>query len=110
MKEYFIEKLTEIVRRIEVAKSNIITEANKLDIKALEYRTTELSLLKQRHEEFSTDAVIYLSVNDFIEIYNLKLIDDYKAGYAFQYTRKPITIEERARLASLYYKFKEAKV
>lgn len=109
MKEYMKAKLQNLATTIERCKNNIIKSATELNIKAIIPLTETLMVFQESAREFSKDAARYLTVSEFIELYELGLIDRYSAEYVFKYD-KHITLAERNSLEKLHYGFKEARV
>lgn len=120
MKEYFIEKLTKSIRAIKTTEKHIIEAATKMEMSSLVNLPLRLQEEKKRHSEWITDLCTYCTVDEVIEISNLKdrysneplsLLDSYKLEYFYKYNNKGITISERNKLVERFgYSFKEAKV
>lgn len=109
MNKYFTTKLTELVRRIESLKNQIIQKANDLDIKAIISLTEELSIVNNSYRSFTKDAVNNLTVDEIVVLFEAKLIEEYSTEYALKYDRY-VTLAERDRLTKLSYKFRDARV
>jgi hypothetical protein len=109
MKQYFVDKLTEINRKIESLRTQLVEYACDLNIKAITSTTDQLSRYKAKKEEFTRDAVKYLSVDDILTLLSTNLADRYTASYEYKYN-KYITLSERERLVVVSYEFREARV
>lgn len=120
MKEYFIEKLTKSMRAIKTTEKHIIEAATKMEMSSLIKLPLRLQEEKEKHSEWITDLCTYCTVDEVIEISNLKdrysneplnLLDSYKLQYFYKYNNKGITISERNKLVERFgYSLKEAKV
>lgn len=109
MKKYFETKLANLKTLIDACQNAIVKAAQDLDIKKIMSLTENLTSLKKEFNDFSKDAVIYLSVDEFIELYKENLVDLSTAVYTFTYS-KTITLEEREKLKRVNYQFERAKV
>lgn len=120
MKEYFIEKLTKSMRAIRTTEKHIIEAATKMEMSSLLKLPLRLQEEKERHSEWITDLCTYCTVDEVIEISNLKdkysnetlnLLDSYRLEYFYKYNNKGITISEKDKLVERFgYSLKEAKV
>lgn len=109
MLKYFTDKLTDIVERIKRLEQSIIKDITERPINEVLKQIEKLRDLREQHSLFGKDATLYLSVIEFIALYDKGLIREYDAAYVFQYD-KFITLSEREILLRHSYKFKDARV
>jgi hypothetical protein len=111
MKEYFLTKLSKIHSDIERTKDSIVKYARGLEIKELLVCVEHLRKYEDQQEQFTKDAVINLSVSDFIDLFKKDIVRKYAAEYAYKYDTKGISLSERDLLSKeCGYGFKDAKI
>jgi hypothetical protein len=109
MKNYLTIKLKKAISDIENITNNVVRSAQELDIKNIQSNTAKLQIVNERYSELSKDAALFLSVNDVIELLNLKLVKQYEVSYVYKYD-KSISLQERDLLSKIAYEFRDAKV
>jgi hypothetical protein len=120
MKQYFIDKLTSSMRSINTIKKNIISAATNMELGPLIKLPTILQEEQEKYSELIVDLCTYCSVDDVIEISNLKdrysqeplsLINVREIERFYKYSTKGITLRERTLLVERFgWPLKEAKV
>ena len=120
MKNYFIEKLAKSMRAIKTTEKHIIEAATKMEMSSLIKLPLRLQEEKEKHSEWITDLCTYCTVDEVLEIADLKdkysneplcLLDKHRLEYFYKYNNKGITMSEREKLVERFgYSLKEAKV
>jgi hypothetical protein len=119
MKKYFIEKLTGIMRNIDLVERDIIQAATEMDVKKLQKATQSLAEEKELQKAFTKDAVKWCSVEDIVSFRDSpytwrgvarEILCQHTLEYAYKY-EKTVTTSERDLLISTFgYHLRSAKI